>query len=131
MKKQVILSKVFWLSNALVISVVLLLCLLYGWDMDSMLYALLVSFTITAPAVLSLQVFFWLKKHVRFQTSVFWMVLLSSIPLLAIVPAYLLREPLPGDLLFLLVLGMIGSYTGIISHAEPIARLIGKDEEGQ
>lgn len=127
MKKIIIVNRAFGWVNALVGGAVLLLCLWCGWNFTTAATAALLSGGLTLPMVLLLHGWLLLVRRVRLAPSFAWMLLLGAVPLMTILPAWLLAPALPGDLPLLLSLGWGASYAGILSQGLTITQYVQQD----
>lgn len=122
MKENRILTRVYSASAAVIISVILLVCLFYKWHLIMIGAALLVSIVLSSPATLALHVLLWLSRKIKFEGSFPWMLLMATIPLLSLVVAWLFADYVPGEIGFLLCLGIISGYVGVLSHGISVAQ---------
>jgi hypothetical protein len=123
MEKHKILARIYWSTSILVMMLVMISCLVFNWKSSMMLSALTACLVISAPAVIMVNAIHWILQRVVVETAFAWIILLSSIPLLVIVPAILFADELPGDVFFLVVLGLISSYAGLFGHGLSITKL--------
>lgn len=122
MKENRILTRVYSVSAAVIISVVLLVCLFYKWHFIMIGVALLASIVLSSPATVALHALLWLSRKVKFEGSFPWMLLMASIPLLSLLVAWLFADYVPGETGFLLCLGVVSGYVGILSHGISVAQ---------
>ena len=104
-------------------SIMVLICFIFKWEPEMTLAVALTCLVISAPAVISLNAICWILRRVQLSLVFAWILLMAIIPLLVVVPAVLLVNALPGDTGFLVVLGMLSAYTGILGHGVSIAQL--------
>jgi hypothetical protein len=90
--------------------------------------AVLASIVISSPATISLQVFAWLFKKMRVEKSFMWMLLLASIPLTSLIIAWLFADFVPGKIGFILLLGMLSSYVGILAQGISVSQFFNSTE---
>lgn len=126
------LSKVYSTSSIVIVPVMLLVCLLCKWSAPMTIVAMLASIVISSPATISLHVLAWLSEKGKFERSFAWMVLMTSIPLLSFVSAWLFADFVPGKVWSLLLLGIASGYVGILSHGISVAQLFNSNQnEGE
>jgi len=123
MKENRILTRIYGASAIIIGSVVLLICLFYRWHFMMIVAALLASIVLSSPATLALQILLCLSRKIKFEGSFPWMLLMASIPLLALLVAWLFAEYVPGKTGFLLCLGMVSGYVGVLSHGISVAQI--------
>lgn len=90
--------------------------------------AMLASIVISSPATISLHFLMWLFKKLNLERSFVWMLLFASIPILSLVVAYLFADFVPGKIWFLLLLGMLSGYVGVLTHAISVAQVFNTDQ---
>ena len=123
METQQILGKVYRISSVIIATCLFLICWFFGWETEMIIMVLAYSLVISAPAVISLNAICWVLRRMHLSLAFAWMLLLAMIPLLVLVPAMLLVNALPGDTIFLVLLGMLSAYAGILGNGESIAQL--------
>ena len=124
-----ILLRVYALSAIFISIMMFCLCLLLNWTMQTTVYSIMASLLISTPALVIVNAFWWLIKNITMSLSFVWILMLSCIPLMVAIPAFVLADNLPGDAVFLMVLGMLSCYVGILSHAGSIAVLFKSIDE--
>ena len=122
MKENKILTRVYGVSAVVIMSAVLLLCLCCKWHFAMIGVALLASVVLSSPATIALQILLWLSYKIKFEGSFSCMLLLSSIPILALLVAWLFADYVPGKTSALLCLGIVSGYVGILSHGISVAQ---------
>jgi hypothetical protein len=122
MNKHQTLSKVFKMSSMIIVPIVLLACLVCKWPVTMIVIALLASIVISSPAMLSLQVFVWLFQKTTFERGFIWMFLLSSIPVLSLIVAWMFADFVPGKIWFVLLLGMLSGYVGLLTNGLSVSQ---------
>lgn len=125
---QMVLSKVYQSSSLVILPVVLLLCLICKWPALMIVAAMLASIAISSPATVSLHLMVWLSHKVNLQGGFAWMLLFAFIPVISLVSACLFAAYVPGKVWFLLPLGMLSGYVGILSQGFSIARIFNSNE---
>jgi O-antigen/teichoic acid export membrane protein len=128
MKKEKILTKVYGVCAAIIVSIILLACLVCKWPLWMVAVAVVASVVISSPATLSLQVLLWIVRLRRFEKGFVWMLLMASIPLLSFCVAWFFAEYVPGKVWFILLLGILSGYAGILSHGISVAQLFNTDD---
>jgi len=123
MKENRILVKVYTASSIIIVPIVLLTCFLCEWPLLMIIVALFASIIIVSPVLFSLQIVVLLFKRVQFRRSFMWMLLLSLIPLLSLLVAWMFADFVPGKIWFVLLVGMLGSYTGILKNGISVTQL--------
>ena len=118
-----ILSRVYWSSSALISAVMLLACVVFEWDRERTIYTMMASLLLGAPSLVSVNTFYWLLKKISISTGFVWMVMMASVPVLVAIPALVFVNEIPGDGVFLLALGVLSCYAGILSQGYSIALL--------
>lgn len=129
MKIKSILTKVYWSSSMVIALVMLSLCLAFKWPVTLILLAMLASVVISSPATISLYFMIWLSQKRMLERSFLWMVLLASIPLLSLIFAFLFADYVPGKVWFLLLLGMLSGYVGILSNGISVAQFFNSNRD--
>ncbi|HWI90830.1 MAG TPA: hypothetical protein VNT20_06110 [Flavisolibacter sp.] len=125
---QTILKKVYKSSSMVIIPVMLLLCLICKWPVMMITAAMLASIAISSPATLLLHFMMWLSCKTNLQRGFAWMILFASIPVMSLVAACLFAAYVPGKVWFLLPLGILSGYVGILSHGFSIAQVFNSNE---
>lgn len=128
MKGNRILTKVYSASATVIISVILLVCLFYKWHFIMIGTALLASIVLSSPATIALHVLLWLSRKIKFEGSFPWMLLMASIPLLSLLVAWLFADYVPGEIDFLLCLGIVSGYVGVLSHGISVTQFFNAGE---
>jgi hypothetical protein len=123
MKINFVLAKIYWLASAVASASILVICLLFKWNTSMMLVSMIACLVISAPSVIAVNAMCWLLKRFQLAVSFLWVIILSSIPVLAMIPAFIFCDELPGDVIFLLGLGMISCYAGILRHGQHLTQL--------
>lgn len=90
--------------------------------------AMLASIVISSPATILLHLVTWLTQKRAMERSFVWMVLFASIPLLSLTAAWLFADYVPGKVWFLLLLGMLSGYGGILSHGISVAQIFNSNQ---
>lgn len=116
MNKHQILNSVFKKSSIVIVPIVLVTCLVFKWPATMVLVAFLAAIVISSPAMISLNLFVWLFQKIKLETGFVWMLLLSSIPVLSLVVAWLSADFVPGKTWFVLLLGMLSGYAGLATN---------------
>jgi hypothetical protein len=122
MKTNQILTKVYGTSTTVITSVVFLFCLLFKWNFTMVAVALIASIALSSPATVALHILLWLSHKIKFEGSFLWMLLMASIPVLALLVAWLFADYVPGKTGFRLCLGIVSGYVGILSHGVSVAQ---------
>lgn len=128
MKMQMVLTKVYRSSSLVILPVILLLCLICKWPSLMIMAAMLASIAISSPATFLLHFMMWLSHKLSLQRSFVWMLLFASIPVMSLVAACLFAAYVPGKVWFLLPLGILSGYVGILSHGFSIAQLFNSNQ---
>jgi hypothetical protein len=123
MKNYKILVKVYTVSSLIILLSVLLNCLLFEWPLGTIALALFTSIVLASPALISLQIVIWLCQRINFENTFMWMLLLSIIPLLSLLTAWMFSDFVPGKIWFVLLLGMLSSYIALVKHAVIVSQL--------
>ena len=123
-----ILVKIYKVSSMVIMPIIVSLCLVCKWPLTMIVNAVLASIVISSPATISLQVFAWLFKKMRVEKSFMWMLLLASIPLTSLIIAWLFADFVPGKIGFLLLLGMLSSYVGILAQGISVSQFFNSTE---
>lgn len=123
MEKHKVLAKIYWSTSIMVMMVIMIICQVFNWGSSMMLTALTACLVMSAPAVIMVNAIHWILKRIVVEVAFAWILLLSSIPLLVAIPAILLADELPGDVSFLIVMGIISSYAGLLGHGLSITKL--------
>lgn len=110
------------MSSVVIVPIILSACLVCQWPVTMIIIAMLASIVISSPAMLSLQVFVWLFQKIKFERIFIWMLLLSSIPILSLVVAWLFAEFVPGKIWFVLLLGMLSGYVGLLTNGLSVSQ---------
>lgn len=118
-----ILSKVYWSSSAIISAAMLMACVVFEWDRERTIYTMMASLLLSAPALVSVNTFYWLLKKISLSTGFVWMVMMASVPVMVAIPALVFVNEIPGDSIFLLALGVLSCYAGILGQGNSIARL--------
>jgi hypothetical protein len=118
-----ILTRVYGVSVVVITSAVLLICLFCKWHFVMIGIALLACIVLSSPATIALQILVWLSHKIKFEGSFPWMLLLSSIPVLALFVAWLLADYVPGKTGALSCLGIASGYVGILSQGISVAQV--------
>jgi F0F1-type ATP synthase assembly protein I len=90
--------------------------------------AMLASAVISSPAAICLHIMMWVSQKSNLEKGFVWMVLMASIPLLSLVIAWLFADYVPGKVWFLLLLGMLSGYVGILSHGLSVAQIFNSSQ---
>ena len=128
METQTTLTKVYRSSSLVIMPLMLLICLIFKWHWLMIALATLASIVISSPATISLHFLMWLFKKLNLERSFVWMLLFGSIPILSLVVAYLFADFVPGKIWFLLLLGMLSGYVGVLTHAISVAQFFNSDQ---
>jgi len=123
-----ILVKIYKVSSMVIMPIIVSLCLVCKWPLTMIVNAVLASIVISSPATISLQVFAWLFKKMRVEKSFMWMLLLASIPLTSLIIAWLFADFVPGKIGFILLLGMLSSYVGILAQGISVSQFFNSTE---
>jgi hypothetical protein len=123
MKINFVLAKIYWLASAVACLSILVTCLLFNWNLTMMLFSITACLVISAPSVIVVNAMCWLLKRFQLAISFLWILILSSVPVLTMIPALIFCDELPGDVIFLLALGMTSSYVGILRHSQHLTLL--------
>ncbi|HEY0354850.1 MAG TPA: hypothetical protein VGC29_01520, partial [Flavisolibacter sp.] len=100
-----------------------LACVVFEWDRERTIYTMMASLLLSAPALVSVNTFYWLLKKISLSTGFVWMVMMASVPVMVAIPALVFVNEIPGDSIFLLALGVLSCYAGILGQGNSIARL--------
>jgi hypothetical protein len=122
MKIHNVLSKVYSLSAVVVISTIILACFVYQWPLQMTIAAILACIVISSPPAISLHLLFLLAQKIRIEKNFVWMVLLASVPVSSFIAAWLSADFFPGKLSFLLLLGMLSGYAGILMNSISVSQ---------
>ena len=128
MNKQIILSKVYSASSAVIVLVMLTTCMLFKWSPLMSTLTVLASLVISSPALFSLQILLWLSERIQFQKGFAWMLLLALIPPLALISGWLMADFVPGETWVLLLLGIFSGYVGILTHSISVTQFLKSGE---
>lgn len=129
MEIKSILSKVYWSSSVVIVFVMLSLCLVFKWPMILISLAMLASIVISSPATIALHFIVWLSHKRTLERGFLWMVLFASIPLLSLIAACLFADYVPGKVWFLLLLGILSGYVGILSNGISVAQFFNSNKD--
>lgn len=130
MNKYKVLAKLYLSTNMTITIIVLATCLVFNWNINMMFAALNACFVMSIPAVILVSSIHWILKRIEVEISFAWILLLSFIPLFIVVPAILFVDQLPGDVFYLVVLGVVSSYTGLLGQGISITKLFKSDKNG-
>ena len=125
---EMVLTKVYRSSSMIIVPVLLSLCIICKWPVLMIVAAMLASIAISSPATVLLHFMMWLSHKINLQKGFIWMMLFAFIPVMSLVAALLFAAYVPGKVWFLLPLGMLSGYVGILSHGFSIAQLFNSDE---
>jgi hypothetical protein len=128
MKIHTILSKVYRSSATIIISTIVLACLVCKWPLAMTIAAVLASIVISSPSTISLHLMFLLTQKIRIGKGFMWMVLLASIPVTSFITALLFADFVPGKVWFLLLLGMVSGYAGILINGISLSQSFNSSE---
>jgi hypothetical protein len=128
MKSHTILSKVYRSSSAIIISTIVFACLVCKWPLAMTIAAVLASIVISCPSTISLHLMFLLAQKIRIPKAFFWMVLFASIPVTSFITALLFAEFVPGKVWFLLLLGILSGYAGILTNGITLSQSCNSSE---
>lgn len=128
MKTEKTLGKIYGTSATVIVSVITITCLICKWPVLMTAIALTASIAISSPAIISLQILVWLFQKTKFERAFMWMLLLSSIPLLSLISAWLFADFVPGKTGFVLLLGMVSGYVGISFHSISVAQIFNSNK---
>ena len=128
MNMQSVITKVYRSSSMVIVPVVFLLCIICKWPVLMVVAALLASIAISSPATFLLHLIMWLSHKTNLQKGFAWMMLFAFIPVMSLVAACLFAAYVPGKVWFLLSLGILSGYVGIISHGFSIAQAFNSNE---
>jgi hypothetical protein len=123
-----ILTKVYRASAMVIASVIGLACLVCKWPLFMIAVALLASVVLSSPAVVSLQLMVLISKKIKLERGFVWMILMACIPVLALLVAWLFADYVPGKTGFLLLLGIVSGYVGILSHGISVAQFFNSNQ---
>ena len=129
MEKNKVLARVYGSTSITISVLILIVCLVFNWDKKMILSALTACLVLSAPAVIMVNAIHWILTKLLVEVAFAWIILFSSIPLFVVMTAVLLADKLPGDVLFLSVLGMISSYAGLLYHGLSITRLFQSESD--
>jgi hypothetical protein len=129
MKTQIILSKVYRSSSLVIVPLILLVCLMFKWHVYMITIAMVGSIVISSPATIALHFMMWLSQKRTLERGFLWMVLFASIPLLSLIVACLFADYVPGKVWFLLLLGMLSGYIGILSNGISVAQFFNSNKD--
>lgn len=118
-----ILSKVYASAASIISTVMLLVCFFLGWNMNTTLYAIMVSILICAPALIIVHFSYWMVKRTEVNMSFAWMLMMAAVPLAVTLLCFIVANELPGDVAFLAAIGILSCYAGILSQAISISEL--------
>jgi hypothetical protein len=71
---------------------------------------------------------FLLAQKIRIHKGFFWMVLFASIPVTSFITALLFAEFVPGKVWFLLLLGILSGYAGILINGITLSQSFNSSE---
>ncbi len=128
MNTNTILAKVYKSSATVIVSAMLLICFIFHWPIMMIGVTLLASLVISSPATILLHVLAWLTQKRKLEGGFIWMLLMAFIPLFALIAAWLCADFVPGKIWFLLLLGIVSGYVGILSHGISIAQFFNADD---
>ena len=128
MKIDNILSKVYRSSAAIIVSTVVLACFVCKWPLVTTVTAVLVSIVISSPPTISLHLLFLLTQKIRLERGFVWMVLLASIPVSSFIVAWLFADFVPGKVWFLLLLGMLSGYAGVLINGISVSQFFNSSD---
>jgi MFS family permease len=127
MKKDKVLVRVYSASVLIMASIVVLICIVCQWPLFMIGVALLASIVLASPATVCLQLVLRLSEKIKLERGFVWMILMASIPLFALLVAWLTADYVPGRTGFLLLLGIASGYVGILSHGISVAHFFNSD----
>jgi hypothetical protein len=132
METQTTLTKVYRSSSLVIMPLMLVICLVFKWHWLMIGLAMLASAAISSPATISLHLMMWLFRKRTVERSFVWILLFALIPLLSLITACFFVDYVPGKVWFLLLLGMLSGYVGILTHVISVAQFFNskKDERG-
>jgi hypothetical protein len=128
MKIHTILSKVYCSSAAIIVLTIVLACLVCKWPVAMTIAAVLASLVISSPSTVSIHLMFLLAQKIRIRKAFFWMVLFASIPVTSFITALLFAEFVPGKVWFLLLLGILSGYAGILINGITLSQSFNSSE---
>ena len=129
MNKQMVLSRVYSASSAVIVSVMLLCCMVCKWAPLMTATTMLASLIIGSPPLFSLQILLWLSEKLPLQKSFAWILLLAFIPPFALITGWLMADLVPGRPWLLLLLGMFSGYVGILAHGISVGKFFNSNED--
>jgi hypothetical protein len=118
-----IISRVYFSSASTISVLMLVVCMFCGWRFSSTIFAITGSLLICAPALLVVNIFYWLLTRIEMQKSIVWIIMMAALPLMVAIPAFVFADQLPGNGIFLAFIGLISCYAGILSQALSISDL--------
>ncbi len=123
MNHNIIFARVYVRSNLIILGTLLSLCYFFNWPAELMLVTALISLVVSSPGVLIVHAVTWLLKRWTIPTGFAWIMLLAALPLAVSIPAFVFEESLPGNTMFLIVLGMLAAYVTVFSQGRGISKL--------
>jgi hypothetical protein len=128
MDTERILKKVYRASAIIIVSVIALACLVCKWPLWMIAIAMLSSIVISSPATICLHILTWLFQKTKFEKGFVWVILMASIPPFSFIAAWLFADFVPGKVWFLLLLGILSGYIGILSQGTQVAEFFNSTE---
>ncbi len=128
MNKNIILSKVYSASSAVIVVVMLASCIICKWSPIMITITVLASLVISSPALFSLQILLWLSEKMQLQKGFAWTLLLAFVPPLALIISWLMADFVPGKTWLLLLLGVFSGYVGILTHGISVTQFFNSGE---
>lgn len=122
MKNDRLLAKVYRTSSLIILAVLLLICVLFHWSAWGMVPVAAASLVIAAPSMIALHLTCWLLRKLEISMQFAWMLLMALLPLLAILPAAMLADEVPGNAWFLSALGLACGYISLLGNGNAIVK---------
>ncbi len=123
MNHNIIFARVYVRSNLVILGTLLSLCYFFNWPKELMLATAVISLVVSSPGVLIVHAIACLLRKWTISTGFAWIMLLAALPLAVSIPAFVFEEFLPGNTVFLIVLGMLTAYLTVFSLATAISKL--------
>lgn len=124
MKNEIVLSRIYGRSIGMVGSVFILACIVCNWPLQTTIQAVLACLLIAAPVTICVHFVLWLCGKVHVDTGFAWMLLLAALPPLHLITAKFLAVYVPGQTIFVLVVGLLSAYAAVLSHGPSISQLL-------
>ncbi|MGZ5286853.1 MAG: hypothetical protein ACXWV0_04945 [Flavisolibacter sp.] len=124
-------ARLYISANIIIMICLLSLCYFFNWPKEMMVVTAIISLVVSAPGVLLVHAVLWLLKRLTLSTGFAWIMLFASLPFAVSIPAFLFEDTLPGNEIFLIILGMMTAYAVVLAHGMAISRLFKSINENE